>query len=186
MWLFSAHAHISIQKTLFLFANPNSNRSNRVPTSPLEQQLLATVTNAERLGPGIPVLSSLYSLATYYQDRKEYDKAAIQFERALQLKEEANGPNHPDVAAILRRYADCCKKPNDRLKQPVFSRELTLSQPSPPPRPLVSNLQPGEKFLLLSIFGPVTLEKLTYLPSFLMFLDRMCSFLRIFPQLILA
>ena len=76
------------------------------PTSPLEQQLLATVTNAERLGPGNPLLlSSLYSLATYYQDRKEYDKAAIQYERALQLKEEANGPNHPDVAAILRRYA---------------------------------------------------------------------------------
>jgi hypothetical protein len=59
---------------------------------------------------------------------------------------------------------DCCKKPNDRLKQPVFSREPMLSQPSPRPRPLVNNLQPGEKLLLLSIFGPVTLEKLTYLP----------------------
>jgi tetratricopeptide (TPR) repeat protein len=72
----------------------------------VEQQLLATVKNAEGLGPGNPLLlSSLYSLATYYGDRKEYDKAAAQYERALQLKEEANGPNHPDVAAILQRYA---------------------------------------------------------------------------------
>jgi hypothetical protein len=39
---------------------------------------------------------------------------------------------------------DCCKKPNDRLKQPVSSRELMLSQPSPRPRPLVNNLQPGK------------------------------------------
>lgn len=71
-----------------------------------EQQLLATVKNAEKLGPGNPLLlSSLYSLATFYGERKEYKKASAQYERALQLKEEANGPNHPDVAAILRRYA---------------------------------------------------------------------------------
>jgi len=81
--------------------------------SSVEQQLLATVKNAEGLGPGNPLLlSSLYSLATYYGDRKEYDKAAAQYERALQLKEEANGPNHPDVAAILQRYARLLQEAN--------------------------------------------------------------------------
>jgi tetratricopeptide (TPR) repeat protein len=77
----------------------------------VERQLLATVKNAESLGPGNPLLlSSLYSLATYYGDRKEYDKAATQYERALQIKEETNGPNHPDVAAILQQYARLLQK----------------------------------------------------------------------------
>jgi len=92
-------------------------------TSSVEHQLLATVKNAEGLGPGNPLLlSSLYSLATYYEDRKEYDKAAIQYERALQIKEEANGPNHPDVAAILQRYARLLQK----AKQPSEAANLLL------------------------------------------------------------
>lgn len=93
-------------------ASPSSTRTSPSPTtvdprlSSAEQQLLATVKNAETLGPGNPLLlSSLYSLATFYGERKEYEKASAQYERALQLKEEASGRNHPDVAAILRRYA---------------------------------------------------------------------------------
>lgn len=93
------------------------------PTSSLEQQLLATVKNAEGLGAGNPLLlSSLYSLATYYRDRREYDKAAAQYERALQLKEEANGPNHPDVAAILQRYARLLQE----AKRPSEAANLLL------------------------------------------------------------
>lgn len=92
-------------------------------TSSVEHQLLATVKNAEGLGPGNPLLlSSLYSLATYYEDRKEYDKAANQYERALRLKEEANGPNHPDVAAILQRYARLLQK----AKRPSEAANLLL------------------------------------------------------------
>ena len=79
----------------------------------VEQQLLSTIQNAEGLGRGNPLLlSSLYSLANYYHDRKEYDKAAAQYERALHIKEEMSGPNHPDVAAILQRYARLLQEAN--------------------------------------------------------------------------
>ena len=79
----------------------------------VEQQLLATVNHAEKLGKGNPLLlSSLYSLANFYHDRKEYPKAIAQYDRALQLKEEISGPNHPDVVAILQRYARVLEEAN--------------------------------------------------------------------------
>ncbi len=117
---------------------PITQEPTESPTSSLEHQLLATVTNAERLGPGNPLLlSSLYSLATYYQDRKEYDKAAAQYERALQLKEEANGPNHPDVAAILRRYARMlqeAKRPSEAANLLIRADAILALSSSPSPR----------------------------------------------------
>lgn len=83
------------------------NRQSITTQPPLvEQQLLATIKSAENLEQGNPLLlSSLYSLASFYHDRKEYDKAADQYQRALHIKERISGPNHPDVAAILKRYA---------------------------------------------------------------------------------
>ncbi|MDR4460165.1 MAG: tetratricopeptide repeat protein [Nitrospirales bacterium] len=103
--------------------------------SPLEHQLLTTVKHAEGLGPGNPLLlSSLYSLATYYEDRKEFDKAAIQYERALKLKETANGPDHPDVAAILQRYArllQAANRPSEAANL-LLRSEAILAQPSTP------------------------------------------------------
>ncbi|MDH4193463.1 MAG: tetratricopeptide repeat protein [Nitrospirota bacterium] len=107
-------------------------------TSSVEHQLLATVKNAEGLGPGNPLLlSSLYSLATYYEDRKEYDKAAAQYERALKLKEEANGPNHPDVAAILQRYARLlqeAKRPSEAANLLLRADAILARSSSPAPR----------------------------------------------------
>lgn len=104
-------------------------------TPPLEQQLLATVKHAEGLGPGNPLLlSSLYSLATYYEDRKEYDQAAAQYERALKLKEAASGPNHPDVAAILQRYArllQAANRPSEAANL-LLRSEAILAQTSTP------------------------------------------------------
>ena len=104
-------------------------------TSALEHQLLATVKHAEGLGPGNPLLlSSLYSLATYYEDRKEYDKAAVQYERALKLKEAANGPNHPDVAAILQRYSrllQAANRPTEAANL-LLRSEAILAQPLTP------------------------------------------------------
>lgn len=74
--------------------------------SSVEQQLLATVKQAESLQPGNPLLlSSLYSLATYYEDQKQFEKSATQYQRVLDLKEHQIGPNHPDLAIILNRYA---------------------------------------------------------------------------------
>ncbi len=92
--------------TPFTQSNPQDHNETTTQPPLVEQQLLSTIKNAEVLGKGNPLLlSSLYSLANFYHDRKEYDKAAAQYERALHLKEDISGPNHPDVAAILQRYA---------------------------------------------------------------------------------
>ena len=71
-----------------------------------EVQLLQTLETAESLGTGNPLLlSSLYSLAAYYQEQGEVGKAEDQYKRALTLKEQVSGPEHPDVAMILHNYA---------------------------------------------------------------------------------
>ncbi len=85
--------------------SPRSTPALSSPSS-VEQHLLATVKQAESLPPGNPLLpSSLYSLATYYEDQKEFEKSATQYQRVLDLKENQIGPNHPDLAIILKRYA---------------------------------------------------------------------------------
>jgi len=122
-------------------SSPSSTRTSPSSTTgdprltSAEGQLLATVKNAEMLGPGNPLLlSSLYSLATFYGERKEYAKASAQYERALQLKEEASGRNHPDVAAILRRYARLLEeagRPAEAEKL-LLRADAILAQSSPP------------------------------------------------------
>jgi len=107
--LFTActHHHTKHSQTLQGSQGTNSNAPM------VEQQLLATIQNAESLGHGNPLfLSSLYSLANFYHDRKEYDKAAHQYQRALQIKEEISGPEHPDVVAILQRYGRLLQEAN--------------------------------------------------------------------------
>ena len=135
--IFSACTHHS-RKPSSSSHPPTSVETVESDTSSVEQQLLATVKNAEGLGPGNPLLlSSLYSLATYYEDRKEYDKAATQYERALQLKEEANGPNHPDVAAILQRYARLlqkAKRPSEAANLRLRADAILAHSSSPSPR----------------------------------------------------
>ena len=72
----------------------------------VEAQLLETVETAESLGEGNPLLlSSLYSLANFYEQQGEFEKAEAQYKRALSIKEKASGPEHPDVAIILNKYA---------------------------------------------------------------------------------
>lgn len=92
--------------------HPRSTPSISSPPS-VEQQLRSTVKQAESLEPGNPLLlSSLYSLATYYQDQKQFDQAATQYQRVLDLKEAQTGPNHPDLANILNRYAQVLHQAN--------------------------------------------------------------------------
>jgi len=100
-------------------ANHSSHGRQPRSTPPLssppavEQHLLATVKQAESLEPGNPLLlSSLFSLATYYQDQKQFEQAATQYQRALDLKEAQSGPNHPDLAIILNRYAQVLHQAN--------------------------------------------------------------------------
>jgi len=135
VWMLSACTHQS--------PKPHSSTRIPLPIEPVdshatsaEQQLLATVKHAEELGPGNPLLlSSLYSLATYYGDRKEYDKAAAQYERALQLKEKASGPYHPDLAAILQRYARLlqdAKRPSEATNLLLRADAILAHSPSSP------------------------------------------------------
>ena len=78
-----------------------------------EVQLLQTLETAESLGTGNPLLlSSLYSLASYYQEQGEVGKAEDQYKRALTLKEQVSGPEHPDVAMILHNYAGLLREAN--------------------------------------------------------------------------
>ncbi|MEX2492643.1 MAG: tetratricopeptide repeat protein [Nitrospirales bacterium] len=92
---------------------PQDNSSTRTQSALVEQQLLTTIQRAETLGPGNPLLlSSLYSLANFYHERKEYEKAGDQYQRALNIKESINGPDHPDLAVILQRYARVLQEAN--------------------------------------------------------------------------
>ena len=71
-----------------------------------EQQLLKAVAQARKLDPANPLLlSSLYSLAEFFRSQREFSKAESIYQQALSLKEQANGPDHPDVATILENYA---------------------------------------------------------------------------------
>ncbi len=112
-------------------------RDNTLAQPPqVEQQLLTTIKSAETLGQGNPLLlSSIYSLANFYQERKEYDKAADQYQRALHIKEEMSGPDHPDIAAILQRYARLlqeAKRPTEAANLLARANAI-LARSSPPP-----------------------------------------------------
>jgi tetratricopeptide (TPR) repeat protein len=74
-------------------------------------------------------------LANFYQDRKEYDKAAAQYERALHIKEEMSGPDHPDIAAILQRYARLLQEANrpTEAANHLARANAILARSSPPP-----------------------------------------------------
>ena len=106
-------------------------------TSSVEEQLLNTIQEAERLGPNNPLLfSSIYSLATYYRDRKAYDKAVNQYQRALSIKEDSVGPTHPDVAVILQQYAQVLKEAGrSEEATPLLARAQFILQESPSPSP---------------------------------------------------
>jgi hypothetical protein len=105
---------------------PQGRHNTKAQSTLAEQQLLSTIKNAEGLGKGNPLLlSSLYS----------FDKAAEQYQRALYIKEEISGPNHPDIAAILQRYARLlqeAKRPTEAANL-LARADAILAHSSPPP-----------------------------------------------------
>lgn len=116
-----------------------SEQATNAKTRKVEQQLLATIHHAESLEPGNPLLlSSLYSLADFYHDRKEYDKAADQYQRALTIKEAINGPEHSDIAAILQRYARLlqeAKRPTEAANLLARADAILAHSSHHPPHP---------------------------------------------------
>jgi hypothetical protein len=66
---------------------------------------------------------------------------------------------------------DFCRKPNDLRKRPISSYEPMPSSPIPLPPLPIDRLLPGN-IPQHSIFGPVALEKLTYLGVHLVVLRK--------------
>lgn len=72
----------------------------------VEQQLLHTLSEARKLGPANPLLlSTMYSLASFYREHQAFEKAERVYQEALHLKERVNGPEHQDIIIILHQYA---------------------------------------------------------------------------------
>ncbi|MDT7043781.1 tetratricopeptide repeat protein [Candidatus Nitronereus thalassa] len=72
----------------------------------VEQQLLHTLAEARKLGPANPLLlSTMYSLASFYREHHAFEKAERLYQEALLIKEQLHGPHHPDLAIILHQYA---------------------------------------------------------------------------------
>jgi len=115
---------------------PPSDLSRSDSTEEVETQLLETVKTAEDLGEGNPLLmSSLYSLATFYEQQGEFEKAEEQYKRALSIKEKTSGPNHPDVALILNKYAGLLRHAHRNEEADHLSQRASeiLAKQSPPP-----------------------------------------------------
>jgi tetratricopeptide (TPR) repeat protein len=51
------------------------------------------------------VATSLNNLALLYRDQGRYEEAEPRFQRALEIREKALGPEHPDVAQSLNNLA---------------------------------------------------------------------------------
>jgi len=87
--------------------------SDKSTSQDVEAQLLQTLKTAESLGRGNPLLlSSLYSLAMFYREQGQFNKAEAQYKRALTLKENLNGPDHADLVIILTNYAALLRDAN--------------------------------------------------------------------------
>ena len=72
----------------------------------VESQLLKTQAEARNLGTANPLLlSTMYSLASFYREHHEFDKAEAIYREAISLKEQVYGPDHQDIALILNQYA---------------------------------------------------------------------------------
>lgn len=97
---------------------PISSKSREV-----EAQLTATLSEARKLGHGNPLLlSTLFSLATFYREQKLYTEAEALYRELLTMKEEISGPNHSDLASILEQLAILLRE-TDR---PLEAEWLTL------------------------------------------------------------
>ena len=126
----------------------------------VEAQLLETVETAEGLGEGNPLLlSSLYSLATFYEQQGEVEKAEDQYKRALSIKEKASGPEHPDIAIILNKYANLLRVAHRDEEADNLSKRASeiMAKNSPPPTKKIVFSQNRQRSLrVLAISGPLT------------------------------
>jgi tetratricopeptide (TPR) repeat protein len=72
--------------------------------APLYERAL-TILEARRGIEHFEILPTVAALGEAYTELGRYAEADQQFVRALQMSKDTYGPNHPDVAATLERYA---------------------------------------------------------------------------------
>jgi tetratricopeptide (TPR) repeat protein/predicted Ser/Thr protein kinase len=58
----------------------------------------------------------------------EYARAVPHFERALELREQVVGPEHPDVARVLSNLGECYRRSRDPRARPTLERALALRE----------------------------------------------------------
>ena len=67
----------------------------------LEQKIEDLKGDIEFIGEGEGLIEPLSQLGSAYEALGQYDKAAAEYQRALNLSEEVHGKQHPQVATSL-------------------------------------------------------------------------------------
>lgn len=106
----------------------------------VEQQLLTTLAEARKLGHANPLLlSTMYSLASFYREHGAFEKAELLYQEALAMKEKVGGPRHQDLVIILNQYAALLREAHrDQEASELEHRAHQIqafhhNTPSPPP-----------------------------------------------------
>jgi tetratricopeptide (TPR) repeat protein len=74
-------------------------------------------------------VSSLNNLAELYHSAGDYTKAEPLLQRALKIREEALGPDHPNTATSLNNLAGLHSDMGDYAKaEPLYQRALKISE----------------------------------------------------------
>jgi tetratricopeptide (TPR) repeat protein len=93
-----------------------------------ERSLSAALAAAEKFGPQDRRLArSLNDLAVLCDEQGNYAKAEPLYERALKIREEALGANHPEVATSLYNLAGLYQSQGKYAKaEPLYKRSLEI------------------------------------------------------------
>jgi len=95
-----------------------------------ERQLLAELRDAEAKGADdLALADTLYNLAILRRQQGQLDEAEQLYRRALTIREQHQGPNHPDVATVLNNLAalEAALGHYDAAR-PLLERALSIRQ----------------------------------------------------------
>ena len=97
-----------------------------------ERLLPHVLTCAAAIAPqqhNLAFASVLYKAAEHLRERAQYEQAGPLYQRALQMREQALGPEHPDVATSLHGLAIFYREQNKYAQaEPLFLRALQMRE----------------------------------------------------------
>jgi len=98
--------------------------------SETERQLLTELSAAEQKGTNqLAIASTLYNLAILRRQQGSLAEAERLYRRALAIREQEQGPTHPDVAVILNNLAALqVAEGHYEDAQPLLERALSIRQ----------------------------------------------------------